>query len=113
MTTINSYPIRLTIVGNPIVGREVEIRALIGHPMETGHRLGDDGNQRIPKNIIHSIVIKFNQEPILQANLGTGMAANPLLSIFITVPPQGGLVSLEWQDDAGKQGRAERMLVVA
>ena len=52
MATLNLHPIRLSILGTPLVGQEVEVRVLIGHPMETGYRLGLDGNERIPKNII-------------------------------------------------------------
>ena len=55
MATLNQHPIRLNIIGTPTVGKEVEIRVLIAHPMETGYRLGVDGNERIPKNIIDSI----------------------------------------------------------
>ena len=113
MATLNLHPIRLSIIGSPVVGQEVEVRVLIGHPMETGYRLGLDGNERIPKNIIESVVIKLNQDPIMQANLGSGVAANPLLSIFVKVPPQGGVISVEWRDDRGVQGRAEKMIVVA
>jgi len=111
MATLNQHPIRLTILGTPKVGQEVEIRVLIGHPMETGYRLGEGGNDRIPKNIIENIVIKLNQQVLMNADLGTGIAANPLLSIFIEVPKDGGMISVEWRDDLGKQGRAEKMLL--
>ena len=113
MATLNQHPSRLNIIGAHTVGKEVEIRVLIAHPMETGYRLGVDGNERIPKNIIDSVVIKFNQEPIMIATLGTGIAANPLISVFMEVPAKGGMVSVEWIDDQGAQGRAEKMLVVA
>lgn len=112
MATINQHPIRLNIIGKPIAGNEVEIRVLIGHPMETGFRFADGGNARIAKNIIENVVIKFNQVPIMIGQLGTGVSANPLLSIFMTVPTQGGIVSVEWQDDKGVQGRAERAILV-
>jgi sulfur-oxidizing protein SoxZ len=111
MATLNQHPIRLSIIGNPIVGKEVEVRVLIGHPMETGYRLGDGGNERIPKNIIESIVIKLNQRVLMNAELGTGIAANPLISIFVEVPKEGGMISVEWRDDLGKQGKAEKMLI--
>ena len=48
----------------------------------------------------------------MQATLGTGIAANPLLSIFVKVPPQGGVISVEWRDDQGVQGRAEKLIAV-
>ena len=47
----------------------------------------------------------------MNADLGTGIAANPLLSIFVEVPKDGGMISVEWRDDLGKQGRAEKMLL--
>ncbi len=111
MATLNPHPIRINIIGTPVVGQQVEVKVLIGHPMETGFRLADGGNERIPKNIIEKVYIRLNQEVVMQAELGTGIAANPLFSIFVTVPAGGGLISVDWEDDQGVKGRAEKILV--
>ena len=52
MATINPFPIRIGIIGESAPGKEVEVRILIGHPMETGFRIGINGMDKIPKNII-------------------------------------------------------------
>jgi sulfur-oxidizing protein SoxZ len=111
MATLNPHPIRINIIGSPMVGQQVEVKVLIGHPMETGYRLCDGGNERIPKNIIDKVTIRLNQEIVLQAELGTGIAANPLFSIFVTVPSGAAMISVDWEDDQGVKGRAEKLLV--
>ena len=40
-------------------GEIIEIRATIGHPMETGFRPGDDG-KILPRNIIQTFTCKYN-----------------------------------------------------
>ncbi len=113
MATLNPHPIRINVIGTPTIGQQVEVKVLIGHPMETGYRLGDGGNERIPKNIIEKVSIRLNQEVLLQAELGTGIAANPLFSVFVTVLAGGSMITVEWEDDRGVKGRAEKLLMSA
>jgi sulfur-oxidizing protein SoxZ len=90
----------------------IEIRILIGHPMETGFRMADNGINQIPKNIIENISVKFNQDLIFQAEVGTGIAANPLFSFMLQVPERGGMVSVNWVDDQGNTGQTEKELIL-
>ena len=111
MTTINPFPIRIGIIGESAPGKEVEVRILIGHPMETGFRIGINGTDKIPKNIIEKMVVKINQDILFMADVGTGIAANPLLQFFVTIPASGGVISVEWFDDQGVSRKAEKELI--
>jgi sulfur-oxidizing protein SoxZ len=111
MATINKFPIRVSFVGNPKPGASVEVRILIGHPMETGFRMADNGIDQIPKNIIEKVLVKLNQELIFEADVGTGIAANPLISFLIEVPEKGGVISVNWLDDHGNTGQIEKELI--
>ena len=81
-----------------------EIRVLIGHVMENGFR-SDETGKRVPINIIKEIVITFNNETVFSAEIGTGIAANPLLSFPLTVPQGGGTLRVVWRDDHGQSGQ--------
>jgi sulfur-oxidizing protein SoxZ len=60
-------------------GEVIEIRATIGHPMETGFRPGD---------------------VVFAADLFSAIAANPYLA-FHTVATDSGTLSLTWEGDNG------------
>ena len=64
-------------------GEIIEIRATIGHPMETGFRPGDDG-KLLPRNIIQRFSCRYNGELIFSAEMFLAMAANPYISFFTT-----------------------------
>lgn len=93
-------------------GELVPVRVAIQHPMETGFRY-DYMGRPIPKNVINSLVCRYNGEEVFRAELGSGIAANPYLQFYVRAEASGELV-FEWVDDAGERG-AERaaILVVA
>ena len=80
-------------------GKVFEVRLLIRHPMETGFRY-DNVGQKIPKNIVHTVVCRYNQEEVFRAELFPGIAANPYFSFFTRAESSGDL-ELEWMDDDG------------
>jgi len=86
-------------------GEVIEVRITIQHPMETGFRFELDGRP-IPKNVINSLVARYNGAEIFRAEMGSGIAANPYLQ-FYTVARQSGEIEISWVDDAGNRG-AER-----
>jgi len=104
-------PMRLSFVGAVRAGREVEVRLLIGHPMDTGYRT-DDAGQRIPKNIIDSIRVRLNDQLLFEADVGIGIAANPYLAFPLQVPAQGGTLVVEWVDDLGRRGQTQKLLLL-
>lgn len=111
MATLNKFPIRISVIGSPKPGSEVEVRILIAHPMETGFRIAENGIDKVPKNIIEKIRVKMDQQVLFEAQVGTGVAANPLLSFIVPVKDVSSVFSVEWEDDRGATGRAERELI--
>ena len=80
-------------------GEIIEIRATIGHPMETGFRPGDDG-KLLPRNIIQRFSCRYNGELIFSAEMFSAMAANPYIAFFTTAKSSGTL-ALTWEGDGG------------
>lgn len=89
-------------------GEVIQIRISIQHPMETGFR-PDSYGRRIPKNVINSLVCRYNGVEIFRAEMGSGIAANPQLQ-FYTVAQGSGEIVFDWIDDAGQRG-AERAVI--
>ena len=86
-------------------GEVIEIRIAIQHPMETGFRF-DLMGRAVPKNVINSLVARYNGAEIFRAEMGSGVAANPYLQ-FYTLAEASGEIEFSWVDDAGVSG-AER-----
>ena len=80
-------------------GEVIEIKTLIQHEMETGFRVGPNG-QAIPRDIITDFICKYNGQEIFRAELFPAIAANPFLT-FYTVATESGTLSFEWTGDNG------------
>ncbi|MDH5537172.1 MAG: thiosulfate oxidation carrier complex protein SoxZ [Betaproteobacteria bacterium] len=89
-------------------GQTIEIRVAIRHPMETGFRF-DAMGKPLPKNVIHTLTVRYNGAEIFRAEMGSGIAANPYLQ-FYTVAEASGEVICDWTDDNGNRG-SERAAV--
>ncbi|WP_333831352.1 thiosulfate oxidation carrier complex protein SoxZ [Pararhodobacter sp.] len=77
----------------------VQIRALITHPMENGTRTGPDGRV-VPRHIIHRFLCTFNDQKVLDIDIGPSFSANPYLEFDARVPATGRFY-FEWHDDNG------------
>jgi sulfur-oxidizing protein SoxZ len=80
-------------------GSIIEIKTLIAHPMESGFRVGVNG-QIIPRDIITLFVCTYNGKEIFRADLSPAIAANPFLSFF-TVAEASGTIAFQWTGDNG------------
>ena len=80
-------------------GEVIEIRALIGHPMETGYRPGADGKV-LARDIIRNFSCKYNGELVFSAELHPAISANPYIAFF-TVATVSGTLELKWEGDNG------------
>ena len=92
-------------------GEVIFVRLLIQHPMETGYRVGADG-AKVAKNVIRSLVCRYNGVEVFRAEMSPGIAANPYLE-FPTVASESGELEFTWIDDGGERGRATERIVVA
>ncbi|HUN94426.1 MAG TPA: thiosulfate oxidation carrier complex protein SoxZ [Burkholderiaceae bacterium] len=91
-------------------GDTVEVRILVRHPQENGLRRDAQG-ARIGRNLIKNLVCRYLDRQVFQAELGTGIAANPLL-VFELRATHSGEVAFEWEDETGGQGSASATLTV-
>lgn len=91
-----------TLLGVPASaarGAVIEVRALIAHPMETGYRVGVDG-QRVPRDILRRFTCRYNGELVFRAELHPAIAANPYLA-FPVVASDSGTITFTWEGDGG------------
>lgn len=77
------------------------VRALIRHPMEIGRRL-DDGTSLRP-HFITRVVCRLDEEIVLDADWGGGIAKNPYLSFVVDGVAAGARLTLAWTDNQGGQ----------
>ena len=80
-------------------GEVIEIRAMIGHAMETGYRPGADG-RIVPRDIIRRFTCRYNGELVFAAELFPAIAANPYLAFFATAA-ESGTFEFRWEGDNG------------
>lgn len=91
-------------------GEVISVRIAIQHPMETGFRFDVNG-RAVPKNVINTLTVRYNDAEIFRAEMGTGVAANPALQFFTVAQDSGELV-FGWVDDAGQRGEERAQLLV-
>ena len=91
-------------------GEVISVRIAIQHPMETGFRFDVNG-RAVPKNVINTLIVQYNDAEIFRAEMGSGVAANPPLQFFTVARDSGDLV-FQWVDDAGQRGEERAQLVV-
>ncbi len=92
-------------------GEVIEIRATIGHPMETGFR-PDESGKILPRNIIKKFSCRYNGELVFSAEMFSAMSANPYLA-FHTVATESGTLALTWEGDNGFSQTENITLTVA
>jgi sulfur-oxidizing protein SoxZ len=80
-------------------GSVVEVKTLIAHPMETGHRTDAEG-RLVPRDIVRRLRCEFNGELVGEAELFPAIAANPYL-VFMLRATQSGTLSVRWEGDNG------------
>ena len=92
-------------------GELVTVRIAIQHPMETGFRY-DVMGRAIPKNVVNTLVCRYNGVEVFRAEMGSGIAANPYLQFYMRAVDSGELV-FDWVDDAGERGSERAALTVS
>ena len=84
-------------------GEIVEVRTLVTHVMETGHRTGDDG-KTVPRRILNSFVAHYRGREVVRMALAPAIAANPYIAFHFRATESGSL-EMEWSDDDGSAVR--------
>jgi len=91
-------------------GAIIEIKTLMSHVMETGYRHTAAG-EIIPRDIITSLICRFNGAEIFRADLFPAISANPFLSFFTTAT-ESGKFEFEWIGDNGFVATASAAITV-
>ena len=102
---------RLRVPATAKKGEVVEIKTLITHLMETGQRKDADG-KIVPRLIVNTMKVTYNDKPVLTAKLEPAIAANPFLSFFLRVE-ESGTLKFTWTDDNKQSWTAESKIEVA
>ena len=92
-------------------GEVVEIKALIAHPMETGYRVGAEG-QMLPRDIITRFSCAYAGVEVFSADLYPALTANPYLA-FTTLATETGDLVFTWEGDNGFHQTHTARLTVA
>jgi sulfur-oxidizing protein SoxZ len=102
---------RLRVPANAKKGEVVEVKTLITHPMENGQRKDADG-KLIPRLLVNSLAVTYNDKPVMNVRLEPAIAANPYLAFFVKVEETGSL-KFTWTDDNKQSWTAESKIEVA
>lgn len=92
--------IRLAVPETAKPDEVIEIKALIRHPMESGHRRGARG-EVIERNIITRFECQYLGERVFAADFHPGIAANPLLTFYLRAVSSGD-IEFTWTDQHGE-----------
>ena len=80
-------------------GETVEIRTMVQHPMESGFRLNNTG-QEIPRHIVDTFHCTYNGREIFRAKLHPAVSTNPFFTFYVVADASGEFL-FTWQDDQG------------
>ena len=102
-------------MGNPMRIRAnassdtVEVKVLIRHDMETGQRK-DAGGKAVPAHFIQTLVVKWNDKVVLDAEMGTSVSKDPFLSFKFKGGVKGDKVAVSWTDTKGDSRTDEAVI---
>ena len=102
---------RLRVPATARKGEVIEVKTLITHPMENGQRK-DAAGKPIPRLIVNSMKVTYNDKPVLAARLESAIAANPYMSFFVRIE-ESGTLKFTWTDDEKNSWNAESKIEVA
>jgi sulfur-oxidizing protein SoxZ len=83
-------------------GEVAEVRALLGHPMETGLRKDAVTGQPIALHFIKLVTVTLNGAVVMEAQWSQAMARNPYLHIRIRGAKAADEIGIEWIDNRGE-----------
>lgn len=109
MATKSTPRVRVPPQAKP--GELIEIKTLISHDMESGHRKDATGKE-IPRKIINRFTAAFNGQTVFEADWNPSVSANPYQSFFYRAV-ESGEFTFVWRDDDGSEYSSKGKLSVA
>lgn len=107
---MSNWPTRIVLPATARKGDIIEIKTLVQHIMETGHRR-DDVGRPIARDIIGTFAVTYDGAEVFRADLQPGIAANPYIA-FSTRATTTGDLTFRWTDEKGETTVATRRLTV-
>ncbi len=89
-------------------GEDFELRLLLQHPMESGHRVDADGRP-LPRDIVTEVEVQLDGQRVWRARLNPAIAANPYLALWLRIDAPAELLVL-WRGDGGFEHRQQASL---
>jgi sulfur-oxidizing protein SoxZ len=81
-------------------GDVLDVRVLMGHPMETGQRKDAAGNI-VPLHFIQTISAQLNGKPVFQAEVSQAISRNPVFGFKVKGAKAGDKLTITWIDNKG------------
>lgn len=97
-------PIRMKV---RLDGDIAEVRALIGHPMETGLRKDPVTGNLVPLHFIKNVTISHNGAVVMQAQWAQAISRNPYLQVRIRGAKPDDEIGIAWVDNRGESNAAK------
>lgn len=107
----NLFRARVRVPDGLAAGQSGPVLTMIGHPMETGLRIGPDG-AALPQRLIERLDVSLDGEPAFAADLYRSVAADPYVK-FQLAPRASGTLVFAWREDTGHVETAQAGIVVA
>ena len=101
---------RIRIPSQIKMGEVIEVKTLVTHEMESGHRRDSNG-ALVPRRIINRLTCSYNGRPVFEAALEPAVAANPYIAFFLRAT-ESGTLDFAWTDDDGTVYRARQPIKV-
>ncbi|MBM3535543.1 MAG: thiosulfate oxidation carrier complex protein SoxZ [Alphaproteobacteria bacterium] len=91
-------------------GEVIEVKTLVTHDMESGHRR-DAAGKLMPRKILNKMTCAYNGRTVFEASLEPAIAANPYIAFFLKAT-ESGTLEFAWTDDDGAVHRARQAIKV-
>ena len=92
------------------IGEIIEIKTLISHPMHSGRAVDGDGNL-VPRQIINSFRVYFNDAEIMSVTLRPSISSNPFFTFPFKVT-ESGTFDFTWVEDGGDEFKKSKEISV-
>jgi sulfur-oxidizing protein SoxZ len=83
-----------------MMGDAVDVKVLVGHPMETGLRK-DASGALVPARYIKTVKVSCNDKDVMTADWGPAVSKNPFLEFRFKGGKPGDKVVITWIDTSG------------
>jgi sulfur-oxidizing protein SoxZ len=92
-----------------MMGDAVDVKVLMGHPMETGLRKDGNGTP-VPAHYIKTVKATCNDKVVLTADWGPAVSKNPFLEFRFKGGKSGDKLVISWTDTAGESRTDEAVI---